>query len=154
GAWVTGEFRGSVDAPDCFTLWPADYELRVTYRLGAGSLRLEAEIANPDQVPLPYGLGYHPYFRLPFTPAGRAGDRTVQVPARSYWQLEDSLPTGKRQPVDAARDLNTPRPFPAVTVDDVLADLPAMPQTPGALAERGVLRSGGAVLRVLCTAQF
>jgi aldose 1-epimerase len=150
-AWVTGAFRGTLDATDCVALWPADYELRLTYRLGTGSLRLEAEIGNPDSRPLPYGLGYHPYFRLPFTPDGRAEDCIVQVPARSFWELEDCLPTGKRRPVDSARDLNAPRPFASVTVDDVLTELsPAS----GALAERGVLRSGGAALRVLCTPEF
>ncbi len=38
-AWLTGEFRGSVDAKDCAGLWPADYELRITYRLTANCLR-------------------------------------------------------------------------------------------------------------------
>src|SRR3984893_10428540 len=35
-AWVTGEFRGSLDAADSAGLWPADYQLRVTYRLTVG----------------------------------------------------------------------------------------------------------------------
>src|SRR5262249_35744138 len=32
-AWVTGEFQGSVDAPDAAAFWPADYLIRITYRL-------------------------------------------------------------------------------------------------------------------------
>src|SRR5262245_32093356 len=92
-AWVTGEFQGTRDAPDCVALWPADYRIRVTYRLTEGSLRVEAQVDNPDLVSLPFGLGYHPYFRLPFR--GKSGPRKdrVDVPAASYWELEDSLPT-------------------------------------------------------------
>src|SRR5262249_31918770 len=34
-AWVTGEFHAAADAPEARSLWPADYRLRVTYRLAA-----------------------------------------------------------------------------------------------------------------------
>jgi aldose 1-epimerase len=37
--------------------------------------------------------------------------------------LQDSLPTGEKRPVDAARDLNRPRRFTDLEVDDVLTDL-------------------------------
>src|SRR5262249_47184410 len=43
-AWVTGEFWGSKDAPETRSLWPADYRIRVTYRLAAHHLRLEARV--------------------------------------------------------------------------------------------------------------
>ena len=81
-------------------LWPADHTLRLTIRLGKGTLRLEAEVRNPDAKPLPFGLGYHPYFRL-----GDGEESRVEVPAREYWVLEANLPTGERLPVDASRDL-------------------------------------------------
>ena len=45
-AWVTGSFVGSRDAPDTFNLWPADYALAVTYRLGRHTLEVLAEIAS------------------------------------------------------------------------------------------------------------
>jgi aldose 1-epimerase len=153
-AWVTAAFRGSLDAPDCRDLWPADYEIRLTVRLGLGSLRLEAEVTNPDRVPLPFGLGYHPYFRLPFVPGERAEECLVEVPARSYWVLEESLPTGAREPVDAARDLNRPRRYAELQLDDVLTDLPAGPASAG-LRERALVQAApGATLRLLASADF
>src|SRR5207248_691772 len=79
GAWVTGEFQGSRDDPASRDHWPADYVLRVTCRLLPGRLRVEAEVSNPDQVSLPFGLGYHPYFSVPLAPGGTADDCTVQV---------------------------------------------------------------------------
>jgi aldose 1-epimerase len=82
-AWLTGEFA-SADAPDSRGLWPADYRLRVTCLLFDGWLRLVAEVSNPGPAPLPFGLGYHPYFRLPFAGDGLADDSLVTVPARSF----------------------------------------------------------------------
>src|SRR5262249_25561266 len=66
-AYVTGEFHGSRDAPESRDHWPADYLLRLTVRLKAGVLRLEAVVENPDHGPLPFGLGFHQYFRVPLT---------------------------------------------------------------------------------------
>src|SRR5437870_2675642 len=80
-------------------IWPADYELRLTYRLTADCLRLTAAVQNPDAASLPFGLGFHPYFRV--APAGGSGeDCLVTAAATEYWELADSLPTGVRRPVD------------------------------------------------------
>jgi aldose 1-epimerase len=155
GAWVTGEFQGSRDAADCRDLWPADYRLRVTYRLSAGRLRIEAEVTNPDTKPLPFGLGYHPYFRLPFAAGGSADDSRVCVPARSFWVLDESLPVGQVEPVDVVRDLNTPRRFADLKLDDVLTGLLAdAPLSPEGVCERATIASSGATLTVGCTAAF
>jgi aldose 1-epimerase len=137
GAWITGVFHCTQDAPDSRPLWPADHEIRLTYRLGSGSLRLEAEVYNPDRLPLPFGLGYHPYFRIPFTAAGAADDCLLTAPARSVWKLEESLPTGERLPVDASCDLNRPRRFGDLHLDTVLTDLPT---ATGVLPERAAVR--------------
>jgi aldose 1-epimerase len=152
-AWVRGAFRASQDAPGAWALWPADYQIELTCSLGDGRLRLEAHVHNPDSVPLPFGLGYHPYFHTPFTPTGKAEDCTATVPAWSFWALEDSLPTGQKQPVAGDRDLNTPKPCTALNLDDVLTDLPPAPQS-GGPHERAVLRDGPAALRVLCSEDF
>jgi aldose 1-epimerase len=153
-AWVVGEFHGATDAPDCRDLWPADYRLRVTYRLAAGRLRVEAEVHNTDARPLPFGLGYHPYFRLPFAPGATAADCTVQVPARALWRLDNMLPTGERVPLDAARDLNGPHRFDELHLDDVYTDLPPVPAAADGLIERAVLRTKDAALRVRCSEEF
>jgi aldose 1-epimerase len=151
-AWITGVFRCSQDAPDSRALWPADHEIQLTYRLSKGSLHLEAEVYNPDRVPLPFGLGYHPYFRIPFTATATTDDCLLAVPARSVWKLEESLPTGERVPVDASCDLNRPRRFGDVSVDTVLTDLPT---ASGELPERAVIEGApGATLRVFAGMEF
>ena len=44
---------------------------------------------------LPFGLGYHPYFRVPFLPGDDAGEYRVSVPAGAFWELQETLPTGR-----------------------------------------------------------
>ena len=119
-AWITGEFRGSVDAPETLPLWPADYRLRVTYRLFDRMMRVEADIDNPDTTPLPFGLGYHPYFAL--APFG--GEKAVvTLWAHRRWELAENLPTGKVLDVDEPRDLRLGRSLTALQLDDVMTDL-------------------------------
>jgi aldose 1-epimerase len=119
-AWVTGEFIGSRDAAESLKLWPADYRIAVTCRLERNALVVHAEIANPDTRDLPLGLGYHPYFAIaPFD----GSEAQIAVPAREFWELADSLPTGSRRPVDGQRDLRAGRRLQDLQLDDVLTDL-------------------------------
>ena len=126
-AWLIGEFQASVDAPESRPFWPADHRLRLTCRLFADRLQLEAVVENPDQVPLPFGLCYHPYLRLPEPVGGGEPDAAVLAPARACWPLEASLPTGKPVAIDAALDLNTPRPYHDLHLDQVLTGLDLTP---------------------------
>jgi aldose 1-epimerase len=155
-AWVTAAFRGSVDAPDMQDAWPADYELQVTYRLLADRLRVEARARNPDTRPLPFGLGYHPYFRIPLVPNSSARECFVQALADERWELESFLPTGARRPADEARGLTVPRRFDELTLDDVFSGLsePARPWE--GLRLLGLLRQPlyGVELRLLASAEF
>jgi aldose 1-epimerase len=124
-AWVTGEFRASVDAPETLSLWPTDYAIRITYGLIRHRLHLQAEIRNDGLVPLPFGLGFHPYFRIPAFGGEKPEDCEIEVPAGSFWELKDSLPTGARLPVAGTPlDLNRPRPFVDLKLDDLLTDIP------------------------------
>jgi aldose 1-epimerase len=154
GAWLRGAWRCSTDAPQCRPLWPADQEIELTYRLGDGTLRVEAEVRNPDSVPLPFGLGYHPYLAVPPVPGASPEDCTVCAPARSFWVLEESLPTGQKAPVGGERDLNTPRKVSELHLDDVLTDLPPAQVRPDGVAERAWLRAGGAEVRVAWSPEF
>jgi aldose 1-epimerase len=137
-AVIRGVFQPSLDAPEVRGLWPADYRIHATYRLTPTRLQLEIAIDNPDTVPLPFGLGFHPYFRVPFLPGTSPDLCMVEVPARACWELEDSLPTGETRPVDTRRDLNNPRPFSGLQLDDLLTGLP--PSAEGALRWNGLLR--------------
>lgn len=153
-AWVTGEFQISRDAPSAVSLWPADARLRLTHRLMENRLRVEATVDGPGTDPLPFGLGYHPYFRL--APFG--GEQAVVLaPAQRFWELQENLPTGVQQPVAGPRDLRAGVPLAGLTLDDVLTDLPAPPaDAVSGVGLLGVIRNpaGGAALRLYGSPDF
>jgi aldose 1-epimerase len=120
---VVGEFRAADFGSEILAHWPADFRLTADYRLQGASLRLELVVENLGDRTLPFGLGTHPYFRLPLGSAGSADDCVVRVPATTYWELVDMLPTGRKLPLEPARQLAAGRPFMDMQFDDVLSDL-------------------------------
>lgn len=151
-AWVTGIFQRSLDATDAIALWPAEYGLELTITLENRCLRLTARVINYDDIPLPFGLGYHPYFAMPFSPAVSPRDCTIEVPARSYWVLEETLPTGDLRPVEDRLDLNAPRSFANLQVDDILTNLPDAPA--GAELVKRARVEGGRAMEMWCSPSF
>ena len=118
-ATLTLEFRMSVDVPNSLELWPEDVWLTLRYLLTRDSLALAATIANPGSEPVPVGLGYHPFFRVPFSRSGSRKDCRVHVAATARWELIDQIPTGRCVPVDGEWDLTTPRAVSELKLDDV-----------------------------------
>ena len=140
-AWVTGEFQASVDAPADRPFWPADHRIRLTHRLTNAGLRLEVVVSNPDSVDLPWGLGFHPYFSVPFVSGRSEQDYWVHAETAAWWELTDNLPSAAPEPVDEKHDLRGGRWFAGLTQDDLYT---ATPAPPGArtndLVRRGTLR--------------
>jgi aldose 1-epimerase len=120
---VTGEFHFSKDDPDRRDLWPADFLIEVRYEVLGPALRCDIRIANPDLVPLPFGLGTHPYFKLPLSGGSRFGDCLLQVPAARQYELIDGLPTGRTVPADETVDLREGARLEGLKLDDVYTDL-------------------------------
>jgi aldose 1-epimerase len=153
-AWVHGDFQLSVDAPDARNGWPGDALLSVIYRLMHDRLRIELRVRNMGDRPCPFGLGLHPYFRLPG--GGDVSDYVLHAPARSVWPLADSLPTGERHPVPDELNWNRPRRIGGTQLDTVYGDLGAIREDDGGLLLRATLgntdRSGR--LELWTTADF
>lgn len=118
-----GTFQLSVDAPDRRDVWPSDFLIEVRYEVRDTTLRCDIRIANPDMVPLPWGFGTHPYFKMPYAARSRAGDCLIQAQAAEVWELHDFLPTGKREPVSGVADLREGLPLEGVKLDHVLTDV-------------------------------
>lgn len=154
-AWVTGEYHGFVDNPATSELWPADHILRLTCRLRRGRLSFEAEVLNPDPITLPWGLGYHPYFRSKWHPEFADKSLEIRVPAPSAWELEECLPTGKVIPLPPDKNLTQWRPLTGLQLDDVLTGLPLSPADGETMVELGALRyADGPTMRILGTSAF
>ncbi len=120
---VTGEFQASRDDPSILDHWPADFRLRVTYRVTAGALRADITIENPDQVPLPCGLGLHGYYRVPLGTKPAAAQCLVRVPVGERWELANMLPTGRLTSTETSARLTAGMPFSETKLDDVFERL-------------------------------
>jgi aldose 1-epimerase len=123
-AWVTGEFQLSEDLPHAMDFWPTDFIIAVSYRLSATALIAIATVVNPSESPLPFGLGYHPYFCHPLAPDAAADDFILSAPAAEVWEADAGIPTGKRLPVPAEFDFSAPRAVGSTQLD-TLYRLPA-----------------------------
>ncbi len=123
GAFVVGRYRISKNTPQSAHLWPTDAILEIRYALKGSTLALDAKVSNPTAEPLPFGFGIHPYFRLPFDPAGEPDQTRIVIPAERTWTLNAFLPTGETPPVDDRLDFRNGKPRTGLKLDDVLTGL-------------------------------
>jgi aldose 1-epimerase len=119
---VRGQFQASLDGPELLERWPADFRVTVTYQLRGEALETRLLVENPDTRPLPFGLGTHPYFRLPLGgPSGE--DCIVKLPVAARWELVEMQPTGRRLPLEDAAAFAAGQRFERLTLDDAFTDL-------------------------------
>jgi aldose 1-epimerase len=130
--YVTGEFRLAEDAPQA--VWPADARLSLTYRLTPTALQVEAVVDSPDGKELPFGLGYHPYFRVPGAAGPDVGGYLLTARAGEVWPLDGGVPTGGREPVPAEVDFRTERPVGATQLDTLYTAVEPVGGPPGEVA--------------------
>lgn len=120
---ATGEFVFSKDDPGRRDLWPADFAVEVRYEVLGPALRCDVRVTNPDRVPLPFGFGTHPYFKLPLAPQSRFDDCLVQVPAAKRYELDGGLPTGRVVTAEETVDLRDGAAMAGLKLDDVYTDV-------------------------------
>lgn len=142
--FVTGEFILSRDAPD--QVWPADAGLRVTFRVEQTVLQVHCEVFSNDERDLPFGLGFHPYFRVP----GPFDQWLLQCDASQNWPLENMVPIGEPVPVAPDLDFRKARRLGDQHLDDVLTGLP---QADG-MSRRAALLSMASSLTVTSDPSF
>jgi aldose 1-epimerase len=94
---------------------PYIYKARQEFSLKDGRLQLLLSIRNDGSEPLPFGLGWHPYF--PMTP-----QTTLLAPARKFWtEVEGWLP-GEATELPPDLDFNEPAPLPHRWVNNGFQD--------------------------------
>jgi aldose 1-epimerase len=121
-AFVTGEFSLKKDLPEALSLWP-DFVFSVTYRLYPDKLRVDARATNPGPGRLPFGLGYHGYFRLPGVTDADIGTSVLQANVAEIWDAENNLPTGWRKEPPPELDFQKSRPIGATALDNVFTKI-------------------------------
>lgn len=94
---VIGQMTASKDMPEVLQHWPADFRITAAYDVRPSRLTLSIKVENVGDGPLPFGLGTHPYFRVPL--GGRdPGACRITIPVTDCWELQDMLPTGSMIP--------------------------------------------------------
>jgi aldose 1-epimerase len=153
-ASVTGEFNLAADLPEALTQWPADFVFSVTYRLYADRLRVESRVENIGPGRLPFGLGFHGYFRLPTNDAD-IGNCVLRANVDRYWEAENNFPTGVRKETPPALDFRFAKPLNGTVIDNVFTDITA-PLGGGGLRELAQLTHPGVPrsLRVMADPSF
>lgn len=72
--------------------YPFPLQLRVRWSVGPGGLRASHYVSNIGATPCPFGLGVHPYVKLP---GSTLGQWKLTVPAKTELTVDDrNLPTG------------------------------------------------------------
>ena len=68
-----------------------------TYKLLKNGLQIDTVIVNHDQVPVPVGHGWHPYFKT----TGNVDNAFLQIDAMEFYTVDANLiPTGFKQPYE------------------------------------------------------
>jgi aldose 1-epimerase len=77
--------------------YPFLSEISIAYHLGSLGLTVTTTVTNRDGVPLPFGVGFHPYLAVT-TPTIEGAQ--LEIPAKSYVAVDDrQLPTGEILPL-------------------------------------------------------
>jgi aldose 1-epimerase len=77
--------------------YPFLSEITVAYHLGSLGLTVTTTVTNRDEVPVPFGVGFHPYLSVT-TPTIEGAQ--LEVPATAYVAVNDrQLPTGEILPL-------------------------------------------------------
>jgi aldose 1-epimerase len=77
--------------------YPFSSEINVTYHLGKLGLTVTTTVTNRDDVPIPIGVGFHPYLAVT-TPTIEGAE--IEIPATAYVAVDDrQLPTGEILPL-------------------------------------------------------
>jgi len=66
-----------------YTQYPFAFQMRLTYGLAGYTLTIHAQITNHSPEPLPFALGFHPYF---FVPATAKDQLKINLPGTTLWE--------------------------------------------------------------------
>jgi aldose 1-epimerase len=102
--------------------YPFVSEVSVAYHLGPMGLTVTTTVVNRDSVPIPFGVGFHPYMAVT-TPTIEGA--SLHVPASSYVETDTRLlPTGLILPVKATPlDFSEPKSLNGHVLDVTYTDL-------------------------------
>jgi len=115
-AFIKASFNINRDAPEHAKYWPGNSTIALTYALAdcpdslaTSRLAIEILVSNPGNQALPFGVGFHPYFRFSADTANvcmipPVNQEPVYHNDIMLWELLDCLPTGKLLPIEGKHE--------------------------------------------------
>ena len=104
---VTALFRHGPER-DSFAYFPHKFRFELSYEFAPNLVTQRAKVVNLGPEPMPFGLGFHTAFRLPFgpaTPEALAQCNVKVAMERRSWEVSDRiLPTGASLPLPPDQD--------------------------------------------------
>lgn len=99
--------------PDILDSYPFPNSLTVTFRLDQNGLTLSAQVCNLGTHDMPFGFGFHPYFKVPMSASGERSRCLLEMHARKLWDWAalTSVDPGREDP-GPDRPLTIDNPFP------------------------------------------
>lgn len=122
--YAIAQFQLSIDGKHRLKYWPGDIFIEVKYEVRGAALRAEFRVGNPGQTSIPWGLGTHPYFKVPLSEQGTLKNCLIEVPATEEWVLENCVPTGVKKTIEESHDLREGAWLDQLKLDNVLSGLP------------------------------
>lgn len=101
--------------------YPFSLDLKIIYTLSDRGLTVETRVKNTGKKAAPFGVGYHPYFKV----AVEVDEMVWQVPAKKVVEFDDRLkPTGKLIPISKTHlDFRKAHAIEGIEVDNCFTDL-------------------------------
>ncbi|VEB95826.1 Aldose 1-epimerase [Cedecea lapagei] len=94
---------------------PYRYAVQQTFHLSGDSLTVSLTVVNNGKEPLPFGLGWHPYFPL-------TAQTSIQARATGYWLEREQWLAGEFQPqLPKSLDFNQPNELPRRWVNNAFS---------------------------------
>ncbi|HAH44807.1 aldose 1-epimerase [Gimesia sp.] len=121
---VTGQFQLSIDGKHRLQYWPGDIFIEVRYEVKGTALRAEIRVGNPGTTSIPWGLGTHPYFKVPLSQNSEKKHCLVEAPASEEWVLENCVPVGVKKSIGKSHDLREGIWLDQLQADDILTGMP------------------------------
>lgn len=94
---------------------PYVYDARQDVAIRDGALHMRLSVTNRGEAPMPFGLGWHPYF--PMTPG-----TTLRAEARRFWTEVEGWMPGEPAPIPGDLDFSQARPLPERWVNNGFED--------------------------------
>jgi len=107
------------DYDDVMDAFHHRFKIRLSFRLTGNKIEIGATAENLSDDPMPFGIGYHPWFNVPLLPESSKPACSIRLGAQKYWELDELYPTGRILDVSGKRDLRDWRSLDSLLLDDV-----------------------------------